>query len=89
MAAVPKDLVWDAAALPEQAAFAVLEHVAHPLFVKDRAFRFVLLNSALARLVGFPRDAMLGQTDYEFFPRAEIGRSPLMVVRCISRLAPS
>ncbi len=26
---------------------------------------------------------------YEFFPRAEIGRSPLIVVRCISRLAPS
>jgi PAS domain S-box-containing protein len=71
MPAVPKDLVWDAAALPEQAAFAVLEHVAHPLFVKDRAFRFVLLNSALARLVGFPRDAMLGKTDYDFFPKAE------------------
>jgi PAS domain S-box-containing protein len=68
---VPKDLVWDAAALPDRAAFAVLEHVAHPLFVKDRAFRFVLLNSALARLVGFPRDAMLGKTDYDFFPRAE------------------
>lgn len=71
MASAPKDLVWDAAALPEGAAFAVLEQVAHPLFVKDRAFRFVLLNSALARLVGFPRDAMLGKTDYDFFPRAE------------------
>jgi PAS domain S-box-containing protein len=68
---VAKDLVWDAAALPEGAAFAVLEHVALPLFVKDRAFRFVLLNGALARFVGFPRDAMLGKTDYDFFPKAE------------------
>jgi PAS domain S-box-containing protein len=71
MPALPKDLVWDAAALPEEVAFAVLDHVAHPLFVKDRAFRFVLLNNALAKLVGFPRDAMLGKTDYEFFPKAE------------------
>lgn len=71
MEPVPKDLVWDAAGLPDGAAFAVLEHVAHPLFVKDRQFRFVLINSALARLVGFPRDQMLGKTDYEFFPRPE------------------
>ena len=50
---------------------AVIQHVAHPIFVKDRAFRFVLVNEALASLVGRPAEAMLGKTDYDFFPAAE------------------
>jgi PAS domain S-box-containing protein len=49
----------------------VLDHLAHPVFVKDRAFRWVLLNRALCEMVGFSREAMLGKTDYDFFPRAE------------------
>jgi PAS domain S-box-containing protein len=49
----------------------VLDHVAHPIFVKDRSFRFVFLNHALCKMVGYPRDSMLGKTDYDFFPQAE------------------
>ena len=49
----------------------ILDHVAHPVFVKDRSFRFVFLNRALCDMVGYPRDAMLGKTDYDFFPKAE------------------
>lgn len=49
----------------------VFDLVAHPIFVKDRAFRFVLLNRALCEMVGYPRDAMLGKTDFDFFPEAE------------------
>lgn len=49
----------------------ILDAVAHPIFVKDRSFRFVLLNQALCDMVGFPRERMLGKTDYDFFPRAE------------------
>jgi PAS domain S-box-containing protein len=50
---------------------AILDHVAHPIFVKDRAFRFVLLNRALCDMVGFAREQMLGRTDYDFFPAPE------------------
>jgi PAS domain S-box-containing protein len=47
---------------------AIIEHVAHPIFVKDREYRFVLVNAALCRMVGYTRAEMLGKTDYEFFP---------------------
>lgn len=50
---------------------AVLERVAHPIFVKDRQFRFVLLNQAFCRMVGRSREELLGRTDYDFFPRRE------------------
>lgn len=49
----------------------ILDHVAHPIFVKDRAFRFILLNQAAVTLLGIPRAQMLGHTDYDFFPKAE------------------
>lgn len=50
---------------------AILDHVAHPVFVKDRKFRFVYVNMALCALVGHPREAMLGKTDYDFFSLEE------------------
>ncbi len=50
---------------------AILDHVAHPVFVKDREYRFVLLNKALEAMIGLPRTAMLGKTDYDFFPARE------------------
>lgn len=50
---------------------AIIDHVAHPIFVKDRDFRFVLVNGALCRMVGFSREEMLGKTDYDFFPASE------------------
>lgn len=71
MAEDVSNLIWERAALPEGTAFAVLEHVGHPLFVKDRDFRFVLLNQALADMLGYDRRDMLGKTDYDFFPKAE------------------
>ena len=50
---------------------ALIDSVAHPIFVKDRSFRFVLLNRALCELVGYPRAEMLGRTDYDLFPREQ------------------
>ncbi len=50
---------------------AIVDHIAHPIFVKDREFRFVLLNRAIAQMLGIPRAQMLGRTDHDFFPRAE------------------
>ncbi|MBS1151531.1 MAG: sensor histidine kinase [Myxococcaceae bacterium] len=49
----------------------IVDHLAHPVFVKDRAFRFVYVNRALCQLVGFPREQLVGKTDYDFFPKAE------------------
>ncbi|MFZ5477897.1 MAG: PAS domain S-box protein [Myxococcota bacterium] len=49
----------------------VVDHVADPIFVKDRQFRFVFLSRALCEMVGFAREAMLGRTDYDFFPKEQ------------------
>ena len=49
----------------------VIERVAHPIFVKDRAFHWVLLNQAFCEMVGYPAAAMLGKGDYDFFPTNE------------------
>jgi PAS domain S-box-containing protein len=49
----------------------ILDVVAHPIFVKDRAFRFVFLNRAVCAMVGFSREQMLGKTDHDFFPKQE------------------
>lgn len=50
---------------------AIVENMAQPVFVKDRASRFVLLNRAFTDLVGHSRQAMLGKTDEDFFPPDE------------------
>jgi PAS domain S-box-containing protein len=49
----------------------VVRHVAHPIFVKDRAHRWVWVNDALAELMGRPRDELLGRTDHDFFPASQ------------------
>ena len=48
----------------------VIEQLPHPMFVKDREFRYVLVNSALVRIGGHPAEAILGKTDYDFLPVA-------------------
>ena len=49
----------------------IVDHVAHPIFVKNREFRFVLVNKALCTMVGYPADELIGKTDYDFFPKHE------------------
>jgi PAS domain S-box-containing protein len=49
----------------------ILDHVAHAVFVKDRAFRYVFLNRAVCELVGRSHEAMIGKTDYEIFSKSE------------------
>lgn len=49
----------------------LIDQLPHPMFVKNREFRYVLLNEALVRIGGYPPDAMLGKTDYDFLPQAK------------------
>jgi two-component system, cell cycle sensor histidine kinase and response regulator CckA len=47
----------------------VIEHLPAMVFVKDAEdLRFVKLNKAAEDLLGISRDAMIGKSDYDFFP---------------------
>lgn len=50
---------------------AMFDHIAHPIFVKDRAYRWVLLNRAFCELVGWSREELLYRSDYDFFPKEQ------------------
>lgn len=49
----------------------MLEVVALPIFVKDRTHAWVWVNEAFAKLVGVPRDKLIGKTDHDFFPKEQ------------------
>ncbi|BDG05482.1 hybrid sensor histidine kinase/response regulator [Anaeromyxobacter oryzae] len=49
----------------------VLETLPNPVFVKDEAHRWVLLNDAYCRFMGLPRERLLGKSDHDFFPESE------------------
>lgn len=46
----------------------VIESTPDPIFVKDRALRYVLVNSATAQTVGRPAAEILGRRDAELLP---------------------
>lgn len=50
---------------------AVIEDTPNPIFVKDLSRRFVLLNSACARLMGHPRSQLVGRVDSEFLSQEQ------------------
>lgn len=62
---------WSEADLGVEFHAEILDHVAHPIFVKDREFRWVVLNRAFCEMLGYSREAMFGKSDYDFFPPAE------------------
>lgn len=49
----------------------IIDTVADPVFVKDRAHRWVLLNDAFCRFMGHAREDLLGRSDPDFFPPEE------------------
>ncbi|MDX2099951.1 MAG: ATP-binding protein [Leptolyngbyaceae cyanobacterium bins.59] len=49
----------------------VINGIADPLFVKDEQHRFILINDAYCQMIGLERGALLGKSDYDFFPKEE------------------
>jgi two-component system sensor histidine kinase/response regulator len=57
-------------ALPIGLALSVLDAVPNPLFVKDAQHRRVFVNDAWCAFTGRSREAVIGKSDHELFPRA-------------------
>jgi PAS domain S-box-containing protein len=49
----------------------IINTLADPVFVKDREHRWVALNEAYCRFMGYPLEQLLGKSDVDFFPAAE------------------
>lgn len=49
----------------------VINALADPLFVKDEGHRWVLINDAFCDFVGYPREALIGKSDFDFFPEEQ------------------
>jgi PAS domain S-box-containing protein len=50
----------------------IIENIPHMIFVKDaKTLKFVRLNQTGEQLLGYGRDALIGKSDYDFFPEAE------------------
>jgi PAS domain S-box-containing protein len=51
---------------------AVVENIPSMIFVKEaRTLRFVRINRAEEELLGLPREALIGKTDHELFPKEQ------------------
>ncbi len=50
----------------------ILDTIADPIFVKDRDHRLVWVNAAECHLAGKQREALVGKTDYDFFPKQQV-----------------
>jgi diguanylate cyclase (GGDEF)-like protein/PAS domain S-box-containing protein len=51
--------------------FQAIDSLADPVFIKNRAHRWVLLNQACCQLIGQHRDDLIGKSDFDFFPEHE------------------
>jgi PAS domain S-box-containing protein len=49
----------------------VIDSIPEPVFVKDRDHRWVILNDAVCRFIGHPREELIGKSDFDFFPGQE------------------
>lgn len=49
----------------------IINTIADPIFVKDEEHRWILLNDAYCSFMGYPREELIGKSDYDFFPREE------------------
>ena len=51
---------------------AIIENIPHMIFVKDaKTLKFVRFNLAGEQLLGYPREELIGKSDYDFFSEQE------------------
>lgn len=50
----------------------IINTIPDPIFVKDQQHRWVVLNQAYCRFLGYSQEELLAKTDYEVFPRHEV-----------------
>ncbi len=61
--------IEDALTQTRQLLESILDHIPHMVFVKDaQELRYVQLNNASVEVIGLPREALLGNNDFDFFP---------------------
>ena len=50
----------------------IIENIPHMIFVKDaKTLKFVRFNQAGEQLLGYPREKLVGKSDYDFFPEQQ------------------
>jgi PAS domain S-box-containing protein len=50
----------------------IIENIPHMIFVKDaKTLKFVRFNQAGEQLLGYPREELIGKSDYDFFSQEE------------------
>jgi PAS domain S-box-containing protein len=49
----------------------IINTIGDPIFVKDREHRWILLNEAFFKFMGYNRNELIGKSDYDFFPPNE------------------
>ena len=49
----------------------IINTIPDPIFVKDRNYRWVVLNEAFSRFLGYPLAELIERSDYDVFPQAE------------------
>lgn len=49
----------------------IINTIPDPIFVKDRQHRWIVLNQAFCRFLGYPLEFLLEKTDYDVFPLEE------------------
>jgi PAS domain S-box-containing protein len=49
----------------------IINSAGDPLFVKDENHRWVLVNNAFCTMMGYPREQLIGKSDYDFIPREQ------------------
>ena len=49
----------------------IMNTIGEPIFVKNSRHRWVLLNDAFCKFMGYERGELIGKSDYDFFPKEE------------------
>ncbi|MCP4044300.1 MAG: response regulator, partial [Gammaproteobacteria bacterium] len=65
--------IEDALMESEDYLVSILNSIPDPIYVKNQRHEWVLVNDRFCAIVGQNRDALVGKSDFDFFPRGEAG----------------